>query len=252
MTIIRKTHIDESQGDVFTLSDETPDRYNDVISATGWDLRNFEKNPVALFQHQSSFPIGVWTDIQVKDGALRGRLQMAPKGTSDRIDEIRALIAAGILRATSVGFRPIESKPRSNSGPGEHYTKVELMECSIVSVPANPNALMVAKQLGISKMTQKMVFARNRSERIKKKYTLEQRREIQRKAEVIVRREIQSKTEAILKRKERTTKFMASQTPEQRRQIIRKAKALLARLEANPPSAWPPSPWSTTWRGKKT
>jgi hypothetical protein len=38
------------------------------------------------------------------------------------------------------------------------YTKQELVECSLVAVPANPNALMVAKQLSISFATRSLVF----------------------------------------------------------------------------------------------
>ena len=95
------------------LSDATPDRYDDVIDPDGWNCDNFKRNPIALFNHDSNFPIGRWTNLRIEGGALRGRLVMAPEGTSFRIDEIRALIKCGVLRAVSVGFRPIESTPRT-------------------------------------------------------------------------------------------------------------------------------------------
>jgi len=157
-----KTHSGKVSGMEFILSDETPDRLGDIISASGWDLENFQKNPIALFNHNSNFPIGRWHGLKAADGALRGHLEMAPKGTSERIDEIRKLIEAGILRAVSVGFKPIERKPRT--GPkdeylGDYYVKQELVETSLVSVPANPNALAVAKSLNISPATMDMVFA---------------------------------------------------------------------------------------------
>ena len=116
------------------------DDYGDVIEASGWDLTNFLRNPIALFNHNADFPIGKWEGLNVKGGALRGHLRLAPRGTSRRIDEIRKLIEAGILRAVSVGFRPLESKPRSKSG--EHFLRSELVETSLVSIPANPNALV--------------------------------------------------------------------------------------------------------------
>jgi hypothetical protein len=106
----------------FVLSDETPDRYGDVISASGWELENFNKNPIALFNHNSDFPIGRWENLKATKGALRGKLRMAPAGTSPRIDEIRRLIEADIFKAVSVGFRPIESKPLANGG-GLNYTQ---------------------------------------------------------------------------------------------------------------------------------
>ena len=93
---------------------------------------------------------------------MRGELELAPKGTSDRIDEIRALIDAGILKAVSVGFRPVESKPRKESDWGVFFTKAELVETSVVSVPANPNALAVAQSLKISPATIDLVFRRER------------------------------------------------------------------------------------------
>lgn len=157
-----KTHSAKVAGMEFVLSDETPDRLGDIISASGWDLVNFKKNPIALFNHNSNFPIGRWSDLKAEEGALRGHLVIAPKGTSERVDEIRKLIEAGILRAVSVGFRPTEEKPRR--GPkdewlGTYYTQQELIETSLVSVPANPNALAVAKSLNISPAMIDIVFA---------------------------------------------------------------------------------------------
>jgi len=158
--IVIKTHADiESVGMEFVLSDATPDRYGDVILVDGWNLENFSKNPIALFNHDKDFPIGRWENLGVRSNGLRGHLRLAPEGTSARIDEIRKLIDAKILRAVSVGFMPIEFKALNNSNGGQLYTKSELVETSLVSVPANPNALAVAKSLKISDATQKMVFA---------------------------------------------------------------------------------------------
>lgn len=163
MTPIRKTHADDSNNGMdFVLSDATPDRYGDVIMVEGWDLANFSKNPIALFNHDPNFPVGTWSGLSARDGALRGRLKLAPAGTSPRHDEIRALVKAGILRAVSVGFRPIESKSRTaKNGTGELYLKSELVETSLVSVPANPNALAIAKSLKISPDTIELVFPKN-------------------------------------------------------------------------------------------
>ena len=144
----------------FVLSDETPDRMGDVIRIDGWQLDNFRKNPIALFGHRADFPIGTWSRLRVEDGALRGLLTLAPQGTSSRIDEIRRLVEANILRAVSVGFSPIESRPRGADAPGGIlFEKQELVETSLVAIPANPNALVAAKSLGISEETRRVVFA---------------------------------------------------------------------------------------------
>jgi HK97 family phage prohead protease len=157
-----KTHAADVHGMEFILSDESVDRMGDVISASGWELANFNKNPIALFGHRSDFPIGKWSNLRTEGSALKGKLIMAPEGTSQRIDEIRRLIDAGILRAVSVGFRSLERQPRKDAEGryvGEHFVRQELIETSVVSVPANANALAVAKSLRISADTLDLVFA---------------------------------------------------------------------------------------------
>jgi HK97 family phage prohead protease/HK97 family phage major capsid protein len=161
--IKHKTHSEAVHGMEFVLSDESVDRMGDIISADGWDLEGFKKNPIALWAHRSDQPIGTWENLRVQDKTLRGKLTLAPKGIIPRIDELRALIDAGILRAVSVGFREIESDPIDKSHPyrGTRFTKQELVECSLVSIPANANAVATAKSLNISPRTIDFVFAKN-------------------------------------------------------------------------------------------
>jgi HK97 family phage prohead protease/HK97 family phage major capsid protein len=158
-----KTHSDVVHGMEFVLSDESVDRMGDIISADGWDLESFRKNPIALWGHRSDLPIGTWDNIRVQDKTLRGKLTLAPKGIIPRIDELRALIDAGILRAVSVGFRDIESEPIDKSHPyrGMRFIRQELVECSLVSIPANANAVAAAKSLKISSPTIDLVFAKH-------------------------------------------------------------------------------------------
>lgn len=145
----QKMQTKSADGVGFVLSDETPDRMGDIIKADGWDLRSFLRNPIALLNHRADQPIGTWSSLRVEGNALVGKLQLAPEGTSDRIDEIRRLVAAGILRAVSVGFREIESRPREGVKHGQTFVRQELVETSLVSVPANPNALAIARERGI-------------------------------------------------------------------------------------------------------
>ncbi|TGN90911.1 phage major capsid protein [Bradyrhizobium yuanmingense] len=150
-----------SDGDLeFVLSDDTVDRYGDIIDASGWVLSNFKKNPIALFGHSSSFPIGTWSDIRIEGKKLVAKLNLAKRGTSARLDELIGLVEQGILRAVSVGFRPIKSEPINPDRPygPQKYTKQELLETSLVSVPANPAALALAKSLKISDETMSLAF----------------------------------------------------------------------------------------------
>jgi HK97 family phage prohead protease len=142
----------------FVMSDGSVDRMGDVIEPDGWLLDNFRKNPVALFGHDSRFPIGKWADVAVRDGKMTGRLELMDP-VSDRQREVRAAVDAGVLRAVSVGFHANKYEPLEGSTIGGlHFIEQELVECSLVSVPANANALAVAKALGISREGQRLIF----------------------------------------------------------------------------------------------
>lgn len=144
----------------FVLSDATVDSYGDIVDPNGWDLARFRKNPIALFGHSSAYPIGTWENVRVEGGKLKGRLMFAKEGTSARIDELRRLVEQKILRAVSVGFRPLEAEPLDPQRPygPQKYKRQELLETSLVSVPANPAALSLAKSLNISSDTLQLAF----------------------------------------------------------------------------------------------
>jgi HK97 family phage major capsid protein/HK97 family phage prohead protease len=142
----------------FVMSDGSVDRMGDVIEPNGWKLDNFRSNPVALFGHDPQFPIGQWQDVNVRGGRLTGHLALM-EPVSDRLREIHAAVQAGVLRAVSVGFHSQNVEPLEGSKSGGlHFIEAELVECSLVSVPANPNALAVAKALGISREGQRLIF----------------------------------------------------------------------------------------------
>src|SRR5215831_6107720 len=101
----------------FIMSDESIDRMGDVIESDGWRLDNFKNNPVALFSHDSRFPIGNWRDVGVRNSKLIGRLDLLDP-VSDRLREIHAAVNAGVLRAVSVGFHPKKYEPLKGSEVG--------------------------------------------------------------------------------------------------------------------------------------
>jgi HK97 family phage major capsid protein/HK97 family phage prohead protease len=143
---------------VFVMSDATVDRMGDVIEPAAWDLSAFQRNPVALFAHDSALPLGTWKDVRVEAGKLVGEIEFLPAGKSARVDEIAAFVDAKMLRAVSVGFRPLAAEPIKDGGL--RFTSVELVECSVVSIPANPNALQVAKQLHLSDDAAGLIFGK--------------------------------------------------------------------------------------------
>ena len=146
----------------FVMSDSHVDRMGDVIEADGWDLKHFKSHPIALFNHDPNQVIGTWSEVRIEGKQLRGRLDLAEAGTSDLVDTVRALHEQGILRAVSVGFRPIDKKKLTKDadeyfGPFR-FTKSELLECSLVAIPANPRALNAVKSLALAGDTLAEVF----------------------------------------------------------------------------------------------
>lgn len=159
--LIKKAVVAPAGSDPLTyiMSDETIDRMGDVIEAKGWQLANFAKNPIALFGHDNSFVIGHWTDVRVQGSKLIGKLNLLPAGISERLDEIRAAVESGVLRAVSVGFASPPGSVEPNKSGGLLFKAAELMECSLVSVPANPNALQMAKSLNLSEDVRSIIFS---------------------------------------------------------------------------------------------
>jgi HK97 family phage prohead protease len=158
--VLKQTAAAPPNGDPlqFVMSDDSVDRLGDVIDQSGWKLGNFRKNSIALFGHDPGFPIGKWTDVKIDGNRLTGRLNLI-EPVSDRMRELHAAVNAGVLRAVSVGFHATKYAPLEGSKTGGmRFTEQELVECSLVSVPANPNAIAIAKGLGISAQGQRLIF----------------------------------------------------------------------------------------------
>lgn len=133
-------------GTEFVLSDGHPDRMGDIIEPDGWQIDKF--SPIALFNHSRNDIIGRWDRVRVEDRQLKGALVLAEAGTSPIVDMTRALVEQGLLDTVSVGFRALDREPLDATDPfgPQRFKKAELLEASLVSVPANPRARRIAKQ----------------------------------------------------------------------------------------------------------
>tara|TARA_Y100001963_G_scaffold149722_1_gene229642 strand:+ start:1990 stop:3228 length:1239 start_codon:yes stop_codon:yes gene_type:complete len=130
----------------YIASTDAVDRYGDIVEQQ-WELDGYQKNPVVLFNHrQDSLPIGKAKNIKVENNQLMIDIEF------DMEDSEAARIARkaknGFLNAVSVGFQPLDFTPRaelpkdnkSYAEIGNIYHKSELLEVSIVTVPANSSA----------------------------------------------------------------------------------------------------------------
>ncbi len=122
----------------FVCSTPVQDRHGTIVKQK-WRLEWFNQNPIALFGHDSRSPIGRW-ELGVKGGKLRGRLFFA-HGDADA-DKYLNLAKQGVLRAVSVGFIPHSYKWEMHDDVEVLvFDDNELLEVSLVSIPANPEAL---------------------------------------------------------------------------------------------------------------
>jgi len=151
----------------FTFSDESVDRYGDIIRMAGWkNLRDFvQKGPSFLFAHDYRAPaIGKVLDVQKNYRgklAIGGPVQYATEDVYPFAATMFKLSKPpdAFMRTVSVGFDPHQDKikvpdadERKALGMGERgviYEGQDLLEVSLVPVPANPNAVQDAYQKGV-------------------------------------------------------------------------------------------------------
>lgn len=134
------------------FSTQDTDRHGDIVIQAGWDLTNFNLNPVILNSHNygdATEVIGKASNIRLEDEKLVGTITFAIK-ENPKAKVIFDLYAGGFLNAFSVGFIPREFK-KNNDGTTDWSViiKAELLEVSAVSVPANARALAKAKGIEV-------------------------------------------------------------------------------------------------------
>jgi HK97 family phage prohead protease len=114
------------------------DRAGDSISAQAWEkggLKNFEKNPIILFNHDYDRPIGRATGLKVTENGLELEARISKSAPAN----VCELVKEGILGAFSVGFR-VKDADFIKETDGLMIKDAELFEVSVVSVPCNQEA----------------------------------------------------------------------------------------------------------------
>jgi len=146
---LEKDNTQVEQADVSVLaSTEDTDRDLEVIKQDGIDLTHFKNNPVILFAHKySEPPIGKAVGVKITDAGLQIDIKFASKKANPMGPQVKQLMKEGILKAVSIGFIP---KERDENDP-RLITKSEMLELSVVPVPANPHALALAMKKGFAK-----------------------------------------------------------------------------------------------------
>jgi HK97 family phage prohead protease len=109
------------------------------------------ENPVIEWAHRYDIPaIGRADGLYADDQGLHGVVIFNHKDYDPFGWAIGQRVKAGVIRAGSVGFRPIEielpTKEEGKDGTTLIFRKQELLEFSICNVPANPFALSKGRE----------------------------------------------------------------------------------------------------------
>jgi HK97 family phage prohead protease len=134
----------------FIVSTARVDRENDTIDPAGWELADYKKNPVVLWVHDHwSPPIGNARNIYLDGDVLRSMCEFTPEDMNPFGYQIYRLYQGGYMHACSAGFQPIEYNYDETRKYGINFKRQSLLEYSCVPVPANPDALAVARSKGL-------------------------------------------------------------------------------------------------------
>lgn len=141
--------VDVAENNVFKfiITTNNVDRYGDIVEPSGMDATLFLENPVFLFNHISSsdlMPIGKCLKLDTADNGVIGETII--HGKTELSKDALVMVQEGYLRAVSIGFMPTEweNMPTEKGSWCEprRYTKWQLLEYSLVNIPANPYALI--------------------------------------------------------------------------------------------------------------
>lgn len=94
--------------------------------------------PLMLWQHNPDEPIGVWNELNDDGKGLFAKGQLL-QGVR-RADEALIMLKAGAIQGMSIGYREVDVEPADASGGPRKLLKLDLLEASIVSFPANRRA----------------------------------------------------------------------------------------------------------------
>lgn len=155
---------------VAVITTSTIDRDREIVAPEGADTKAYLTNPVVLYQHNGrSTPVGkcLWIK-RTPDG--RGLLAKVQFWKSPEAQDLYDLYASGFMSAFSIGFRTIEGSPPTpeelRADPSKAdcryiHRKWELLEFSCVTIPCNPDAVVVEKALKSESMRALVAEVRN-------------------------------------------------------------------------------------------
>ncbi len=129
----------------YVLSDSSVNEYGFRLLTTGYQLPEFQKNPIGYYMHQRDKGVALkWDDLKVEGDALWGKPVI--NLLNERGAQTCAEVENGFLNAASVGHIVVldYSTDPDQMLPGQTgptITRWYNKECSLVDIPGNGNAL---------------------------------------------------------------------------------------------------------------
>jgi len=147
------------------ISTDVVDRDGEVVQPKGLRKKNYAGNPIVLVNHDyRSLPIGTARWVKADGDKVLAKYYVSDRTQMAR--DIFGLLQDGVLSAHSIGFQSVRNSPPStqekNARPDLKDARLihrewELLEFSVVGIPANPEALTLAVSKGYSPETLKML-----------------------------------------------------------------------------------------------
>lgn len=145
---LRVKQIRESSREVdFIASTGALDCHWEIIDQESWQLDDYITNPVVLYGHNAyDLPIGQCTYVAVRGDALECTIKFASAEANPEAEKVWLLVKEKVLRALSVGFRPVNGAYEVRDGEDVWVWRNSILkEISVVAIPANPEALAKMK-----------------------------------------------------------------------------------------------------------
>lgn len=138
----RVKFVDEEQRVIEgTASTPVTDRAGDIVESLGAE---FVLPVPLLLDHRSDQNVGEVFEARVTSKGIRFKARIAkidkPGAAQDLTNYAWDLVKSGLRKTVSIGFRGLETEVMSNGGL--RFKTWELLEISLVSNPANPQALI--------------------------------------------------------------------------------------------------------------
>ena len=134
----------------FVFSSEKVGRDGFVVLNSAIEHENYDRNNIVLWAHDDKQPpIGRGLNIDTSTAECTFDLSFVPREILPFAGTVRDLVAGRWLRAVSLSWQPIEAKRSSDPDIAAIFTRVDMLEISVVPLPALPDALLDARSHGV-------------------------------------------------------------------------------------------------------